>query len=290
GGYRYIVGGLINRIRLSNATNQGGKAGTMLVALDGDSNIYPDASNATPGDSGSPIYVYDTLSNKWYTVGVVTNAFNILRTSELDKYVKRDTDPDIHLDQHKATWNEHSIDAINGPSWKWHGINKSNPTYLANTKHLHFFGGGEVNLAQSVNLGAGALYFDNNQYYRFSAVDPLYSWMGAGLDIGEGTIVEWDIPGVAGDNLHKVGKGTLLVNAAGPGGLRAGEGLVLLNSDSEAFSNIMLTSGRGRVAINNPAAFNPDDFYFGFRGGELDLNGHDVHFNDIRHEDEGAGI
>ncbi|EPF6932124.1 S6 family peptidase [Salmonella enterica subsp. enterica serovar Muenchen] len=289
-GYRYIVGGFITRIQLANSTSAAGDAGQMLFSLDSNSNIYPDASNVTQGDSGSPIYVYDTLSNKWYTVGVVTNAYNILRTSELDKYVKRDTDPDIHLDQHKATWNEHSIDAINGPSWKWHGINKSNPTYLANTKHLHFFGGGEVNLAQSVNLGAGALYFDNNQYYRFSAVDPLYSWIGAGLDIGEGTIVEWDIPGVAGDNLHKVGKGTLLVNAAGPGGLKAGEGLVLLNSDSEAFSNIMLTSGRGRVAINNPAAFNPDDFYFGFRGGELDLNGHDVHFNDIRHEDEGASI
>lgn len=40
------------------------------------------------------------------------------------------------------------------------------------------------------------------------------SYKGAGIDIDNNTTVEWNVKGVAGDNLHKIGSGTLDVKTA----------------------------------------------------------------------------
>lgn len=49
-------------------------------------------------------------------------------------------------------------------------------------------------------------------------------------------------------------------------------------------------SGRGTLVLNSSNQINPDNLYFGFRGGRLDANGNDLTFEHIRNVDEGARI
>ncbi len=42
--------------------------------------------------------------------------------------------------------------------------------------------------------------------------------------------------------------------------------------------------------MNDDKQFDTDKFYFGFRGGRLDLNGHSLTFKRIQNTDEGAMI
>lgn len=49
-------------------------------------------------------------------------------------------------------------------------------------------------------------------------------------------------------------------------------------------------SGRGTLVLNSPDQINPNNLYFGFRGGRLDANGNDLTFEHIRNVDEGARI
>lgn len=74
-------------------------------------------------------------------------------------------------------------------------------------KDLSVSGGGELTLKQDTDLGIGGLIFDKNQTYKVSGKDKSYK--GAGIDIDNNTTVEWNVKGVAGDNLHKIGSGTL---------------------------------------------------------------------------------
>ena len=49
-----------------------------------------------------------------------------------------------------------------------------------------------------------------------------------------------------------------------------------IRAKKQAFSEIGLVSGRGTVQLNDDKQFDTDKFYFGFRGGRLDLNGHSL--------------
>lgn len=64
----------------------------------------------------------------------------------------------------------------------------------------------------------------------------------------------------------------------------------MINIKKQAFSEIGLVSGRGTVQLNDDKQFDTDKFYFGFRGGRLDLNGHSLTFKRIQNTDEGAMI
>lgn len=63
-----------------------------------------------------------------------------------------------------------------------------------------------------------------------------------------------------------------------------------IRAKKQAFSEIGLVSGRGTVQLNDDKQFDTDKFYFGFRGGRLDLNGHSLTFKRIQNTDEGAMI
>ncbi|SPX42761.1 adhesion and penetration protein Hap [Haemophilus influenzae] len=80
------------------------------------------------------------------------------------------------------------------------------------------------------------------------------------------------------------------------GSISVGDGKVILDQQADdqgkkqAFSEIGLVSGRGTVQLNDDKQFDTDKFYFGFRGGRLDLNGHSLTFKRIQNTDEGAMI
>ncbi|XVI16032.1 S6 family peptidase [Haemophilus influenzae] len=101
-----------------------------------------------------------------------------------------------------------------------------------------------------------------------------------------------------GDKLAKIGKGALEINGTGvnQGELKVGDGTVILNQKADsnqkvqAFSQVGIVSGRGTLVLNSPDQINPNNLYFGFRGGRLDANGNDLTFEHIRNVDEGARV
>ena len=88
------------------------------------------------------------------------------------------------------------------------------------------------------------------------------------------------------------------VNGTGvnQGELKVGDGTVILNQQADsnqkvqAFSQVGIVSGRGTLVLNSPDQINPNNLYFGFRGGRLDANGNDLTFEHIRNVDEGARV
>lgn len=122
--------------------------------------------------------------------------------------------------------------------------------------------------------------------------------MGGGVITDKGTHVLWQVNGVAGDNLHKLGEGTLMVNGTGvnAGGLKVGDGTVILNQQLDtdgkvqAFSSVDISSGRPTVVLSDSRQVNPDNISWGYRGGRLDLNGNNLTFTRIQAADYGAII
>lgn len=167
------------------------------------------------------------------------------------------------------------------------------PASLNSGKDLTFLGGGTVVLENTVSQGAGTLTFDDD-----FTIKPLDSqtWKGGGIIVGADHTVDWQVNGVSGDNLHKLGTGTLKVNGTGinPGGLNVGEGTVILaqrpDSDGnvQAFNNVSIVSGRPTVVLSDDKQVNPDNIKWGYRGGKLDMNGNSLTFHQLNGADEGA--
>ncbi|OOR96826.1 hypothetical protein B0186_10875 [Canicola haemoglobinophilus] len=140
------------------------------------------------------------------------------------------------------------------------------------------------------------MYFD--AHFTVKGKTPNTTWLGAGVSVAEGKEVKWQVHNPKGDRLSKIGKGILYVNGTGKneGDISVGDGLVFLaqNADAQgnqqAFNQIGITSSRATVVIGAENQFNPNNLYFGFRGGRLDVNGHSLTFDRIQNTDDGAKI
>ncbi|EPE9147349.1 autotransporter outer membrane beta-barrel domain-containing protein [Escherichia coli] len=163
-------------------------------------------------------------------------------------------------------------------------------------KNLIFLGqNGQIDLKDNVAQGAGSLTFHNDYTVATSNNS---TWTGAGIIVDKGVFVNWQVNGVKGDNLHKIGEGTLTIQGTGinEGGLKAGDGTVVLkqqadsNGQVQAFSSVNIASGRPTVVLTDDRQVNPDNISWGYRGGILDVNGNDIGFHEIKAADYGAQI
>ncbi|HGX9648006.1 TPA: autotransporter outer membrane beta-barrel domain-containing protein, partial [Escherichia coli] len=161
-------------------------------------------------------------------------------------------------------------------------------------KNLIFQGqNGQINLKDSVSQGAGSLTFRDNYTVTTSNGS---TWTGAGIVVDNGVSVNWQVNGVKGDNLHKIGEGTLTVQGTGinEGGLKVGDGKVVLNQQADnkgqvqAFSSVNIASGRPTVVLTDERQVNPDTVSWGYRGGTLDVNGNSLTFHQLKAADYGA--
>ncbi|AUM10872.1 S6 family peptidase [Escherichia coli] len=302
GAYKYLIGGTIGPLSSS-------KNGGRVTASSGkifDSGHGPLSNHGRPGDSGSPLLAYDALQKKWVLVGVLTGGnetianWNVIPADYLNQVMQDDFDTPVDLvsGQSPLNW---TYDKTSGTgtlsqgskNWTMHG-QKDND--LNAGKNLVFSGqNGAIVLKDSVTQGAGYLEFKDS--YTVSA-ESGKTWTGAGIITDKGTNVTWKVNGVAGDNLHKLGEGTLTINGTGvnPGGLKTGDGTVVLNQqadtagDVQAFSSVNLASGRPTVVLGDARQVNPDNISWGYRGGKLDLNGNAVTFTRLQAADYGAVI
>ncbi|HCQ8367394.1 TPA: autotransporter outer membrane beta-barrel domain-containing protein [Klebsiella oxytoca] len=263
-------------------------------------------THSRPGDSGSPLFAYDKKLNKWVLVGVLSSGgeggtnWAVIDANFIDKTIKEDTDAPVKYDSNRGplSWTFDKTTGIGLLSqqkvgYEMHGKAGAN---LNAGKNLSFFGeNGNVVLKNSVNQGAGSLTFYDS--YTVTT-DNNSTWIGGGIDVMEGSTLTWKVNGEKGDNLHKIGKGTLIINAAGinEGGLKVGDGSVVLNQQKDkngnvqAFSSLNIASGRAVVILANDKQVNPDNITWGYKGGVLDINGNDLKFHRLNVADYGATI
>lgn len=299
GGYAYKTGGIVNPPFSSNLR--------FTTNIDNS----PLTSWGMAGDSGSPLFAWDAQQNKWVVLAVLhaadrkvtgrTNWYTIVPVSYVDNIMKQDADAPVISQRNKGDihWSYDETTGIGtltqgASSWSMHGNpGLTSPASLNSGKDLTFQGGGSVVLENTVDQGAGTLTFNDD--YSITPLDS-QTWKGGGIIINGDSIVDWQVNGVQGDNLHKLGTGTLKVNGTGinPGGLNVGEGTVILaqrpdsNGNVQAFNNVSIVSGRPTVVLSDAKQVNPDNVKWGYRGGKLDINGNNLTFHKLNGADEGA--
>ncbi|HHE9472693.1 adhesion and penetration autotransporter Hap [Haemophilus influenzae] len=328
--------------RIAGNTHSQSGAGKGTVNLSGDitkpNNYGPLPTGVSFGDSGSPMFIYDAIKQKWLINGVLQtgnpfsgagNGFQLIRKNWFyDNVFVEDlpitfleprsnghysftsnnngtgtvtqTNEKVSMPQFKVRtvqlFNEALKEKDKEPVYAAGGVNAYKPR-LNNGKNIYFGdrGTGTLTIENNINQGAGGLYFEGN--FTVSSENNA-TWQGAGVHVGEDSTVTWKVNGVENDRLSKIGKGTLHVKAKGEnkGSISVGDGKVILEQQADdqnkkqAFNEIGLVSGRGTVQLNDDKQFDTDKFYFGFRGGRLDLNGHSLTFKRIQNTDEGAMI
>ncbi|WP_097736529.1 S6 family peptidase, partial [Escherichia coli] len=302
GAYNYLTGGTVgfpwsydNGKMISTNTN-----GQLFNKW----NQGPLGTHPLAGDSGSPLFAYDTLLQKWVVVGVLSSGggggsnWSVVDTGFVSKMIQDDTDAPVTFMSGKSPINW-TFDSDTGSGYLTQGTNQfimhgQKGSDLNVGKNLTFLGhDGQINLNNSVMQGAGSLTFADD--YTVTTTNGS-TWTGAGLIVNKGTTVNWQVNGVKGDNLHKIGEGTLIVQGTGvnDGGLKVGDGTVILNQQADssghvqAFSSVNIASGRPTVVLTDNRQVNPDNISWGYRGGVLDVNGNDLIFHKLNAADFGA--
>ena len=312
-----------NREELQGAYNYaiGGQSYDLQPKKQGFLDLYgnlfdkPLTNYAVPGDSGSPIFTFDKQQNKWVFLGTYTYWGGYKNTTWQEYIIYRN---DFNQ-QRYAEDIAGQISADNNEEFIWEAADKTstirstrnnNKTLVVDLidaslktaeeqlnygKTAYLNGNnGLLKLKGDINQGAGGLYFNGD--YTVSGQSTNTAWTGAGISVGEGKQVNWQIRN--NDILSKIGRGTLHVNGTGKndGKISVGDGTVILNQQTDengnkqAFKEVGIVSGRSTVILNDAEQVNPDRIYFGFRGGRLDLNGNNLTFKRIRNVDEGAMI
>ena len=318
GAYNWKSGGTISAANVRDISNN-----TYLRYY----NLGPDDADTTPlsiganaGDSGSPVFAWDEIDQQWKLVAVHVGYdldSGLYKKRAVAGYLPGDfiasvqainTSPDVVDIAGNGTifWDNTAITQY-GSSWSWAGLGadyaSAAPSTATNeeldaTKDLRFNGaGGLITLNTPINMGAGKLQFSNN-YTVASKEGVNATWAGGGVEVDADKQVLWQVNGLASDALHKIGAGTLHINAVGtnPGSLNVGEGTVILDQQADAsgnkqaFSSVTLVSGRPTVILNDENQVATDQIFFGYRGGRLDLNGNALSFKKINHTDSGATL
>ena len=284
--------------------------------------------SGSSGDSGSPMFIYDKTAGKWLINGVLRsghpyqgkeNTYQIARKNYLDEIIAGDLMTVFDFTSASYDWTADG----NGSGKLTKGSRVVTNTPLANyslpsSGRDEFFGyggpnpympalhhgkniyfgnmeNGTVTLKNNIDQGAGGLTFEGDFVVQPTTDE---TWKGAGVSVSEGSTVTWKVKNPAGDRLSKIGQGTLLVNGKGEnlGDISVGDGVVVLNQQADeqgkkqAFNQLGIVSGRPTVKLESADQVTPNNIYFGFRGGRLDLNGHSLTFNRIQNTDEGAQI
>ncbi|WP_432744337.1 S6 family peptidase [Haemophilus influenzae] len=271
----------------------------------------PLTNYAVAGDSGSPLFVYDKAKSKWLFLGSYDYWSGFYKKSwqEWNIYKSQFTKDVLNKDsagllkgntQYNWTSNSNTSMISNGSELlKVNLFDNSKHTNQEKAnygKSVTFQGNGSLTLKNSINQGAGGLFFEGN--YTVEGSSDNIVWNGAGISVAAGKEVVWKLHNPKSDRLAKIGKGTLIVEGKGEnqGLLKVGDGTVILkqqadaNNKVQAFAQVGIVSGRSTVVLTDDKQVKADSIYFGFRGGRLDTNGNNLTFEHIRNIDDGARV
>ncbi|WP_218214633.1 S6 family peptidase [Ursidibacter maritimus] len=301
--YQYLTGGTPLRV-----------TGDRYGWVDANGDVFTDhygplITYGITGDSGSSLWAFDKQENRWVQYGVLNfsrgehgggNVWSITRADWNTKQQQADNAGIIINKSPNATFhwsNTSASSSVVSRNGRFLRVNLNNPSLteanaLNHGKTVYFKGQtGTLKLTQNINQGAGALYFDAD--FTVKGINNNTTWQGAGVSVAKGKTVHWQVKNPTSDRLSKIGEGTLVVNGKGSntGDISVGDGTVVLNqTGGQAFNHLGIVSGRPTVRLDGDNQINPNNIYFGFRGGRLDVNGHDLTFNRIQNVDDGARV
>ncbi|MBQ8445320.1 MAG: autotransporter-associated beta strand repeat-containing protein, partial [Opitutales bacterium] len=291
------------------------------------------------GDSGSPYFAWDDEHNQFVFVGALWagGAQRSLPNWYLPRYNYRQGSAvmekytvvaDKFSGTEKIVWGEQ--DAALGTGTLTQGENsvsytgKAAENTVADTLGLTFSTDDAENeqhleLAGSVNMGAGALTFESGKW-KLSEADSSYTLASAGFEIKKGTELTLELTGTSSEEIRKVGEGTLTVAGSGnnESALVVGGGTTIYNVTKDADGNITGCSlgNAGETRLNRTGGYAAssvrleggvaivvlmqdnqfktnttagDTFSFGNDGGLLNLNGHNLEWGVINQNGSGAG-
>lgn len=324
--YKYLTGGFINPDTFTGKVHW--SEGNVDIGFTGREESFNSILNGSalpiyvePGDSGSPLWGFNKEKQEWELVGFAqsisgkTTYYTLINNAAFDNFMKEDYLPEIKdvKSDGEIVWNgikeeegknKGTGTIVQGDNkWDYNGLksevdlSKASNEELNFTKHVTFAGeGGTIKLADSINMGAGKLTFKND--YTVKGKTGNETWVGAGIEIDKDKEVIWQVNGVEGDALHKIGEGILHINGTGinKGALNVGDGVVILdqqknsNGEKQAFEYIDIVSGRATVVLKDSEQIDTSKINFLFRGGRLDVHGNEITFGDIKAVDSGAMI
>ncbi|HCP1510505.1 TPA: autotransporter outer membrane beta-barrel domain-containing protein, partial [Escherichia coli] len=272
--YMYLTGGILPN-NFSGSTK-------IQIKMGVDVNNLPLSSHPQGGDSGSPLFGYNSIQKRWELVGVAQAVSGGAGAMETGNVI-------FTVVPQKFTHEYTSSKTVNIDSKKYtlENINHKDSELIFSSKD------GELNINGNIDSGSSSMQFHHDYIVKS---DNNGAWKGAGVIVDKGASVTWQVNGFKDDDLHKIGEGTLIVNGTGvnPGGLNVGDGTVILNQQKsddghvQAFSDIKIVSGRPTVILDDSNQVNPDNISWGYRGGILDVNGNNLIFHQLNAADYGA--
>lgn len=303
GAYQYLTGGTVSG--LSYYSWFGGTLMASTADLTSAQGVLP--AHTQGGDSGSPLYAYDKAQGKWALVANLSSGsgknalWSVVSASRIQNIMDAYSDGLVNYDYtspENIIWSFDASEGVGSLSQgnQSHTMHGKKGNDLNAGKDLSFSGhNGVIDIRDDVSQGAGSLTFHDD--YTVTTTNGS-TWTGAGIIVDQNTSVNWQVNGVKGDNLHKIGQGTLIVQGTGvnEGGLKVGDGTVILNQQADssgqvqAFSSVNIASGRPIVVLADNRQVNPDNISWGYRGGILNVNGNDLSFHNIIAADYGAQL
>ena len=323
--YRYAIGGTpYKEINIDKVETKEGLIGfgdSRKTNLDAKILLSQDSltNYGVLGDSGSPLFAFDKQQNKWIFIGPYTywagygkkswQEWNIYKKDFANTIHAKDNAEHVPFSRTEYHWtisdnlssikNAQKTILVKLPNSNTPLVNYQKEENENTGQNVIFEGNNNYQstlvLENNINQGAGGLFFKGNYDVKGKTHD--ITWLGGGIDIAEGKKVIWHLKNPKDDKLAKLGKGTLEIKGTGEnqGELKVGDGVVILNQQPssgkvQAFSQVGIVSGRSTVVLNSANQINPNNIYFGFRGGRLDINGNNLTFEHIRNVDDGARV
>lgn len=281
----------------------------------------PFTSSSAPGDSGSALYVYDSLHKKWYVIGVVSTSdcrgesgdlcsianYAVINTELINEF-RESKSLTLGGGAYRFNTNGQLVDSMGqdmgasvisdsvAGNLYWESLfNKTKFEQrigaMQNSKDIILSGTGTLSLEKNTDLGAGGLVFGKDSVWSIDDSSTNAWFVHGGIFADSGSLITYNVKTLDNDFLHKIGSGTLRITTSSPNaGLRIGEGSVELSGNALSFKEVYLTSGRGSLKITDSANINTDFVYFGVRGGSLDMNGQNLTFGRIFASDNGTNL
>ncbi|MBZ7995259.1 autotransporter outer membrane beta-barrel domain-containing protein [Campylobacter canadensis] len=260
-------------------------------------------NNIAPGDSGSAIYVYDSVDKKYYVIGVASksdckNPYSYPYNCTYSKY---ETINSFIINDFKNSYtintNESDFKITNANlSAKNTILNaKSNDiafnhTYtnylskdtfnkrlesLKDDKDVVFNKASKIVLESDADFGSSVFYFNED-----SSIVGNKKLLLGGIVVNKNATLSYDALSAKNDFLHKIGDGVLIINNSSQGaGINIGGGEVILNNkdNKNSFSNVYITN-QAKLSLNQANTLDTNNLYIADNAATINLNSNDLSF------------
>lgn len=333
------LGGIVN---VDSVTNLGGGNYQLIATMraqDGADIRPPLEIGVTQGDSGSPMFAWDEENQRFLYIGFLSAGApiagygnylvmksNPAKSQEfIDSYSINVSD---FAGKDTIQWGGQDTATGQGTlsqgdvAYTYTGAGTGNTVYdhlginfsTADTENTQ-----NIELQGSVNMGAGALTFENGSW-SLSEADSSNTFNSAGFVVNKGAELTLELTATSAEEWRKVGEGIMTIAGSGNNEavLRVGGGTTVYNvatdengnitgctlgnagetrlnrTDGYAASSVRLEGGVAILVLMADGQFKTnttagDTFTFGNAGGLLNLNGHDLTWGVINQDGSGTG-